>query len=166
MFFPATRENRFSLNRKFNPKMYLWQLRRGAYGESWFWEQENVDWWSSTVHPGWVQPEISHHHAIINGWPFSSLGIIPGRKKGKLKSLWRRGHWELDWPNFWIPRFFLHLVTNFQLCISTSCWENWACWSSRPKYGFQPATDVTHPKSGVTAMVIYMKESALHNCCQ
>ena len=26
--------------------------------------------------------------------------------------------------------------------------------------------DVTHPKSGVAAMVIYMKESALHNCCQ
>ena len=39
---------------------------------------------------------------------------------------------------FWIY-VFLHLVTNFQLCFSTGC--------SYAKNGFQPASDVTHPKS-------------------
>ena len=41
-----------------------------------------------------------------------------------LKGLWRGGHWELNSPHFWIPHVLLHLVTNFQLCISTGCREN------------------------------------------
>ena len=31
---------------------------------------------------------------------------------------------EVDWPHFWIPHAFLHLVINLQPFISTSCREN------------------------------------------
>ena len=64
---------------------------------------------------------------------------------------------------------------SFQLCISSGYGENrllvftteigmMAQWNTQLIGG--PATELTHPKPGVTAMVDYMKESVLYIRCQ
>ena len=47
----------------------------------------------------------------------STIRLLPNFENNKRKQgihgPVKRGHWELNWPNFWIPHVFLHLVTNF-----------------------------------------------------
>ena len=53
---------------------------------------------------------------------------------------------------------YLKGVTENFVCLSVI--EKIRLWSSQLEWGFKPNADVTHPKSGVAAMVVYMKQSA------
>ena len=53
---------------------------------------------------------------------------------------------------------YLKRVTENFVCLSVI--EKIRLWSSQLEWGFKPNADVTHPKSGVAAMVVYMKQSA------